>query len=75
MRRKLPKKCRDFAFENNYTYSDSLISIIDINNTKSASVAEKNGMTLDKITLWLDHKVKIFRISKEEWEQRINETA
>jgi ribosomal-protein-alanine N-acetyltransferase len=40
------KKCKEFAFENNYT--DTLISIIHPENIASEKVAIKNGMTLFK---------------------------
>ena len=61
-------KCRDFAFENNYT--DSIISIIHVDNTKSANVARKNGMTLDKTTIFKDCQVNIFRIDRADWERK-----
>ena len=38
-------KCRDYAFENNL--SDSLISMVHIDNIASEKVAIKNGMTLE----------------------------
>lgn len=59
------KKCRDFAFENNF--SDSLISIISLTNKLSEKVAIKNGMSIDKVTLYSKNQVNIFRISKTEW--------
>ena len=59
------KKCKDFAFENNF--SESLISIISLTNKPSESVAIKNGMTVDKVTEYNKNKVNIFRIHKLEW--------
>lgn len=59
------KKCRDFAFENNY--SDSLISIISLTNKPSENVALKNGMTIDKITQYNGNKVNVFRIHEKKW--------
>ena len=59
------KKCRDFAFENNF--SDSLISIISLTNKPSESVALKNGMKIEKVTEYNKNKVNIFRIYKSEW--------
>ncbi|WP_369049382.1 GNAT family N-acetyltransferase [Tenacibaculum sp. UWU-22] len=59
------QKCRNYAFENNLT--DSLISIIHIDNKESEKVARKNGMKLDKTTIYNNNKVNIFRISKSEW--------
>lgn len=59
------KKCRDYAFENNF--SDSLISIINLTNKPSENVALKNGMTIDKVTEYNGNKVNIFRIHNSEW--------
>lgn len=59
------QKCRDFAFENDF--SDSLISIIHVNNIRSEKVALKNGMTKTKSTVYRDKPVNIFRIRKNEW--------
>ena len=52
-------KCKNYAFGNNLT--DSLISMVHINNLGSEKVALKNGMTFEK-------KIKsfnIFRIDKK----------
>ncbi len=59
------KKCRDFAFENNFT--DSLISIINLDNIDSIKVAVNNGMTLEKQTFFEETPVNIYRITKEAW--------
>ncbi|TXT58645.1 MAG: hypothetical protein BAJALOKI3v1_1240002 [Promethearchaeota archaeon] len=59
------KKCRDFAFINSYT--DTLISIVHIDNIKSEKVALKNGMTKTKQTVFKGMPVNIFRINKTEW--------
>lgn len=56
------QKCKDFAFKNNFR--DSLISIINEGNTASENVALKNGMHIDKNTLFSDTRVNIFRINK-----------
>ena len=58
-------KCRDVAFERKY--APSLISIISLTNAPSARVAEKNGMTIDKQTVYYDNAVNIFRITRKEW--------
>ncbi len=58
-------KCRDFAFSNSFT--DSLISIIHIDNTKSEKVAIRNGMTKTKRSVYKDMPVNIFRINRSEW--------
>ncbi len=59
------KKCRDFAFENNF--SESLISIISLTNTPSQKVALKNGMKIDKQTIYNNNEVYIFRIQKQQF--------
>lgn len=59
------KKCRDFAFQNDF--SDSLISIIHPDNIASQQVALKNGMQLWKQTDFNGMPVHVYRILKEEW--------
>lgn len=54
-----------YAFQNGVT--DSVISIIDVHNTKAQRVAEKNGLVREKQTKWSQHDVYIFRISRDEW--------
>lgn len=58
-------KCRNYAFENNF--SDSLISIISLTNKPSERVAKKIGMKTDKRTIYNNNKVNIFRIYKSNW--------
>lgn len=58
-------KCRNFAFENNF--SASLISIISLSNKASEKVALKNGMQVDKQTVYNGNEVNIFRITKNKW--------
>lgn len=65
------QKCRDFAFENNFT--ESLISIIHIDNIQSEKVAIKNGMKKTIRTVYKEMPVNIFRISKEEWINMTNQ--
>ena len=62
------QKCRDYAFSQSYT--DSLISIIHIDNIKSEKVALKNGMIKTKQTVFKDMPVNIFRINKQDWINR-----
>lgn len=52
----------DYAFENNLT--TSVISVIDLKNTKSQRVAEKNGLRKEKETKFADDDVYIYRIDK-----------
>ncbi len=59
-------KCRDFAFQNNF--SQTLISIISLSNRPSENVAFRNGMHADKTTVYNGTEVNIFRITLEEWE-------
>jgi len=54
--------CRNFAFENNF--AESLISIISLSNIPSQKVSMKNGMTIEKETVYHGNKVYIFRIRK-----------
>jgi len=56
------KKCKTFAFE--HGFADSLISIISLTNLPSENVALKNGMKLDKRTIYNDVDVNIFRLHK-----------
>lgn len=56
------KKCKEIAFSRDYT--NSLISIIHVENILSEKVARKNGMTIDKKTVFKDMPVNIFRINK-----------
>jgi ribosomal-protein-alanine N-acetyltransferase len=50
----------NYAFVNNL--AASVISIIDIRNTKSQRVADKNGLTREKQTRWSNLDVYIYRI-------------
>lgn len=54
------KKCIDQAFAHHWR--DSLISIIHVNNIESGKVALKNGLTIDKQTVYDNNPVNIFRI-------------
>lgn len=54
-----------FAFENNL--SESVISIIHINNRNSQRVAEKNGLKREKQTRWNDLDVWVYRMDKARW--------
>lgn len=51
-------KCKNYAFENNFT--DSLISMIHINNLASEKVALRNGMSFEKRV----NSFNIFSINK-----------
>lgn len=59
------RNCRDFAFTQ--SFSESLISIIHIENENSEKVAVKNGMKKTKRTVYKEMPVNIFRITKDEW--------
>ena len=60
------KKHRDFAFEKNYW--PELISTVHVDNIGSEKVAQKNGMTLEKIVLEDDGEYyKIFLITRKQW--------
>ncbi|MCD6063493.1 MAG: putative ribosomal-protein-amino-adic N-acetyltransferase [Flavipsychrobacter sp.] len=58
-------KCRDCAFEKGLT--DTLISIIHVENEPSMAVARANGMKLWKTTNYKGSPVHIFRINRQEW--------
>ena len=62
------QKCRDFAFENNF--SDYLISMINIENIGSQKVALRNGMKLERETISKGDAVYIFGIHKSDWESK-----
>lgn len=61
------KKCKTFAFENGF--ADSLISIISLTNLPSENVALKNGMKLDKRTVYNEVDVNIFRIYRLDYQE------
>lgn len=52
----------DHAFENQL--AESIISIIDTRNDNSICVALKNGLKLEKTTVWKGLNVHIYRIHK-----------
>lgn len=56
-----------YAFQNNL--ADSVVSIIDVRNTKAQRVAWKCGMAREKETRWAGIDVVIYRIGKEKWER------
>ncbi len=57
------QQCKVTAFENQW--ASSLISIISVTNTPSIQVATRNGMTIDKRTVYNHNDVFIFRITQE----------
>ncbi len=59
------KKCRDFAFENNF--HNRLVSIIIPENHASKNVALKNGMKFKKQINYSNKKMDLFEITKQEW--------
>jgi len=59
------RKCRNYAFEQDY--ARSLISIIHVDNVQSQSVALKNGMSKTKQTTFKKMPVYIYRIYKKDW--------
>lgn len=63
------QKCKDFAFMHDFT--ESLISVVHIDNIGSEKVALKNGMTLEKMIPSYDGSpVNIFGVTKTSWEQQ-----
>ena len=61
------KKCRDFAFENNF--SERLISIINTKNPNSAKVALNNGMENNRTIEFNGNQVNIYQITIDKWEK------
>lgn len=59
------QKCKRTAFQNQW--APSLISIISVTNAPSMQVATRNGMTIDKKTVYNDNEVYIFRIAHEKY--------
>ena len=55
-------KSKECAFERGYAVS--LISIIHVDNIRSEKVALKNGMFLDKKSVFREMPVNIFRVNK-----------
>lgn len=61
------RQCREVAFENDF--KESLISIISQSNLPSQRVASKNGLTIDKQTVYRGNPVYIFRIWRSSTEK------
>lgn len=61
----------DYAFA--HGLAESVISIIDKRNISSKKVAQKNGLELEKQTLWKNLEVEIFRITLNQW--KMNEQS
>lgn len=59
------KKCKDFAFENNF--HDRLVSMIFSENENSKKVALKNSMKLDRKVNFNTKEMELFQITREEW--------
>jgi len=59
------KAFKNYGFENDQ--ADSIISMIDIGNTKSQQVALKNSMTQEPEREWSGFQINIYRITKAEW--------
>lgn len=55
------RKCKEYAFKHNF--ADSIISIVHVDNVASEKVAIKNGMYLDKKTIFKEMPVNIFRVN------------
>jgi len=53
-----------FEYGFKHKQAPSIISLIDIRNTKSQRVAEKNGLTREKQIRWMDMDVFIYRMEE-----------
>jgi RimJ/RimL family protein N-acetyltransferase len=60
------QKCKSIAFQDYQV--PSLISIISLTNLPSQKVATKNGMRIDKRTIYKRNEVFIFRITRSEYD-------
>lgn len=60
------KEFKKLAFENKLT--DSLISIIDLENIPSQKVAERNGMIRETTSVFMDMDVFIYRVTYEDYQ-------
>ena len=60
------RACRDWAFRN--LPVPHVISLIDPANAASIAVAERNGMTFWKMAEFKGMTVRVYRITREEWE-------
>jgi ribosomal-protein-alanine N-acetyltransferase len=54
----------DFAF--NHHQADSVVSIIDVRNTNSQRVADKNGLHREKQVRYMDLDVFVYRINRSQ---------
>lgn len=61
------RACRDWAFRN--LGVPHVISLILPENERSIRVAERNGMTLWKMADYKQHRVRVYRVTREEWER------
>ncbi len=60
---------RDYGFEN-YDV-DSIVSLIDPDNTASQNVAKRNGMKLTQKEIdFQGSKIDVYRITRQEWEEQ-----
>ncbi len=59
------RKCKEYAFDKEL--APSLISIISLTNVPSANVAIKNGMRVERQTVYNENEVNIFRIHRSEY--------
>lgn len=55
------QKCKAFVIQ--HALSSSLISIIHVDNTPSRKVAIRNGMQLDKTTVYKNNPVHVYRVN------------
>lgn len=58
---------RDFGFRTQPV--DHLISLIDMENEPSATVAERTGMQLWKYTVLMGNPTLVYRIDRHDWER------
>jgi ribosomal-protein-alanine N-acetyltransferase len=59
------KRFIEYAYTNKL--SDSVTSIIHVNNLRSQRVADKNGLKREKQCRWNDKEVFLYRIARSQW--------
>jgi [ribosomal protein S5]-alanine N-acetyltransferase len=58
----------DFAFQNHLV--DSVISTISPGNRKSIRIAEKNGLSFEKISIWQGMELCVYRLHRITWKEQ-----
>ena len=65
----MARGCMEYAF--NVLTANHIISLIRPDNMPSRRVAEKNGLIVDREMMFHDMPHLVYRLTKEQWEQRL----